>query len=67
MWGTLGAIIASVSELITLGFKVRALYLEAQKRGWVKDGRALSVAISEAKTDEEREELARILFKHRAN
>ena len=63
---TIGAAITFLTELITLGYKAFALFSEAKRKGWINDGRTLSVAISEAKTDEDRSKLARLLFEHRA-
>lgn len=61
-----GAIITLLNEIFTLGYKVAALYREAKQNGWINDGRALSVIVDEAKTDEQRADLARRLFEHRA-
>lgn len=61
------AAVTLITELITLGYKAAALLAEAKKKGWVKEGRALSAVISEAKTDEERAVLARRLFEHNAD
>lgn len=62
----ISAIAAAITQIITLGYKVASLFSEAKKRGWISDGRTLSVVISEAKNDEERAKLARLLFEHRA-
>lgn len=58
------AIAAVLSEIFTLGYKVFALIKEARLKGWIKDGRSLGKQISEAKSDEERAELARRLYNH---
>lgn len=58
------AVASAITELITLGWKIAALWKEAQTKKWVTDGRKLSVVISEAKTDEERKALAKALFNH---
>ena len=62
---TFGAVIALINEVFTLGWKAYSLFKEAQRKGWIERGRALSISISEAKTDEERSALARRLFEHR--
>jgi len=59
------AILVAITELASLGYKAYMLYLEAKRKGWINEGRSLSVKISEAKTDEERAELARHLFEHK--
>lgn len=61
------AVVTLITELITLGYKAASLLAEAKKKGWVKEGRALTAIISEAKTDEERAILARRLFEHNAD
>ncbi len=58
----IAAIATALTELITLGYKAFALFKEAKEKGWIKDGRLLSAAITEAKTDEERAKLAKLLF-----
>lgn len=58
------AIISILNELFTLGYKIAALRKEAKAKGWIKDGRSLTQMISEAKTDEDRSNLARRLFEH---
>ncbi|HNC40292.1 MAG TPA: hypothetical protein PK522_00755 [Nitrosomonas sp.] len=58
------AIASALIEIITLGYKVYDLIHEAKRKGWVSDGRSLSQQIAEAKTDEERAELAKRLFNH---
>lgn len=60
----IAAIATALTEIITLGYKAFSLIREAKRRGWVSDGRSLSQQISEAKTDEERAELARRLYNH---
>lgn len=56
-----------ISEVLVLGAQLVKLYKEARKKKWIKEGRALSQRIAEAKTDEERAKLARALFDHRAD
>lgn len=61
---TATAIISILGELFTLGWKIYRLRKEAKAKGWIRDGRSLSSQITEAKTDEERANLARALFEH---
>lgn len=63
---SIAAIATAVTSMISLGYYVAKLHREAKLKGWVEDGRDLAKAIAEAKTDEERRKLARILFNHRA-
>lgn len=63
---SIAAISAALVELIILGYKAAALYSEAKKKGWVKDGQTINQAINSAKTDDERADLARRLFSHRS-
>lgn len=63
---TIGAAIALLTEIITLGYKAWSLFSEAKRKGWINDGRTLSQTIEGAKTDEERSNLAKLLFEHRA-
>lgn len=58
------AIANAILEIFTLGYKVYGLIHEAKRKGWINEGRSLTQQITEAKTDEERAELARRLFKH---
>lgn len=58
------AILSALAEIFTLGYKVYFLIKEAKTKGWIKDGRSLIKQIEEAKTDEERAELARRLYSH---
>lgn len=62
--GQIAAIALAISDLISLGAKVIALFTEAKKKGWIKDGNALREKIQIAKTDDERMALARALFEH---
>lgn len=64
---TASALLASIAEILTLGWKVFLLWRESKAKKWVDQGRSLAQIISEAKTDEERAELARKLFNHRAS
>ena len=61
------AILTAISEILTLGWKVFSLWKEAQLKGWVSDGRSLSQKINEAKSDEDRASLAKLLFDNRAH
>lgn len=65
MIANLGAIASLLKELISLGYKAYSLYSEAKNKGWIKDGRAITLMIDEAKTDEQKANLARRLFEHR--
>lgn len=60
----ISVIASALIEIITLGYKLFGLIHEAKRKKWINDGRSLSQQISEAKTDEERAELARRLFNH---
>lgn len=60
------AILTAISEILTLGWKVFSLWKESKSKGWVISGRSLSVQLTEAKTDDERANLARLLFNQRA-
>lgn len=56
------AIATAITQLIPVFTKLVSLYVEARRKGWVSDGRDLATKINEAKTDEERKHLARLLF-----
>ena len=60
----LSAIALAISDLISLGTKVVALYWEAKKKGWIKDGRELRTQIQSATSDEQKQALAERLFNH---
>lgn len=60
----IGAIASAISALITVGYKVVALFVEAKKNGWIKDSNSLRERIANANSNEEREKLARDLFNH---
>ncbi len=66
MLQSIAAIASALTGLVTLGYKLAALYREAKAKGWIKDNRDLSQAIAGAKTNEERRKLAKALFDHRA-
>jgi len=62
----LGAMIAVIRELVLLGAKVLALWQEAKRKAWIEEGKLISEALKDAKSDEDRAKLARRLFDHRA-
>lgn len=62
----LAEIAKSLSEIITLGYKIFALFAEAKRKGWISGGLSLTQQISGATNDEDRADLARRLFEHRA-
>lgn len=62
----IGALIAVIRELVLLGAKVLALYQEAKRKAWIQEGKLLSEALRDAKTDDDRANLARKLFNHRS-
>lgn len=61
----LGALIAVIRELVLLGAKVLALYQEAKRKAWIQEGKLLSESLRDAKTDDDRADLARRLFDRR--
>lgn len=61
----LAGIAAVIRELLLLGSKILALYREAKAREWIKEGQLLSEKLKDAKTDEDRANLARALFGRR--
>ena len=61
----LGAVIALLNELVLLGVKILALYREAKRKEWIHEGKLISEALKDAKTDDDRADLARRLFEHR--
>lgn len=62
---SLGVIFSFLNELILLGVRMVALYLEAKRKEWIKEGKFISEALKNAKTDEDRAALAKRLFDHR--
>lgn len=61
----LAAVIALLNELVLLGVKILALYREAKRKEWIKEGKLIGDALKDAKTDDARADLARRLFEHR--
>jgi|LakMenEpi12Oct12_1017442.scaffolds.fasta_scaffold03017_3 hypothetical protein len=61
----LGALVALLNELVLLGVKILALYREAKRKEWIQEGKLIGDALKDAKTDDDRAELARRLFEHR--
>lgn len=59
------AILVLLNELVLLGVKILALYREAKRREWIHEGKLISEALKDAKTDDDRADLARRLFEHR--
>jgi hypothetical protein len=59
------SIIKLLTELVLLGAKILALYHEAKRKEWIKEGKLISDSLREAKTDDDRAALARRLFDHR--
>lgn len=60
----LSAIALAISDLIMVGSNVIAFYKEAKKNGWINSANGLRAKISDAKTQEERMALAKLLFEH---
>jgi hypothetical protein len=58
-------IIRLLTELVLLGARILALYREAKRKEWIKEGKLISEALKDAKTDDDRAALARRLFDHR--
>lgn len=58
-------IVRLLTELVLLGARILALYREAKRKEWIKEGKLISEALKDAKTDEDRAALARRLFDHR--
>lgn len=61
----MNSILTLLTELVLLGAKILALYREAKRKEWVKEGRLLSEALKDAKTDDDRAALAKRLFDRR--
>ena len=61
----MNSILTLLTELVLLGARILALYREAKRKEWVKEGRLLSEALKDAKTDDDRAALARRLFDRR--
>jgi hypothetical protein len=61
----MSSILTLLTELVLLGARILALYREAKRKEWVKEGRLLSEALKDAKTDDDRAALARRLFDRR--
>lgn len=61
----MNSILTLLTELVLLGARILALYREAKRKEWVKEGRLLSEALKNAKTDNDRAALARRLFDRR--
>lgn len=59
------SILTLLTELVLLGARILALYREAKRKEWVKEGKLISEALKDAKTDDDRAALARRLFDHR--
>lgn len=62
---SLKALIVLLNELVLVGAKILALYREAKRREWIQEGKLLGEALKDAKTDDDRADLARRLFEHR--
>lgn len=60
------AFFQAFAELAPVIISIINLFKEAKEKGWVKDGQALQERVQNAKTPEERLDLARLLFEHRA-
>jgi hypothetical protein len=58
-------IVRLLTELVLLGARILALYQEAKRKEWIKEGKLISEALKDAKTDDDRAALARRLFDHR--
>jgi hypothetical protein len=61
----MNSIVTLLTELVLLGARILALYREAKRKEWIKEGRLISEALKDAKTDDDRAALARRLFDHR--
>lgn len=61
------SVISAVNEMIPIFTSIFNLYIEAKKNGWIKDGAALREKVQNAKTTEERLNLAQSMFEHRAH
>lgn len=61
----MSSILTLLTELVLLGARILALYREAKRKEWIKEGRLISEALKDAKTDDDRAALARRLFDHR--
>lgn len=61
----MNSILTLLTELVLLGARILALYREAKRKEWIKEGRLISEALKDAKTDDDRAALARRLFDRR--
>ncbi len=61
----MNSIVTLLTELVLLGARILALYREAKRKEWIKEGKLISEALKDAKTDDDRAALARRLFDHR--
>ena len=61
----MNSILTLLTELVLLGARILALYREAKRKEWIKEGRLLSEALKDAKTDDDRAALAKRLFDRR--
>lgn len=64
MLTSIAAIATAVTTLIGVGIKIYLNIKESKKNKHIEDGRTLEKRIIEAKTNEERAELVRLLDKH---
>lgn len=64
MLTSIAAIATAISGLIAVYIKISASIKAAREEKRIEDGRSIEKQISEAKTDEERAELARKLSNH---
>jgi hypothetical protein len=62
---TVKSVLTLLHELVLIGVKLVALYREAKRKQWITEGKRLSEALANAKTDSDRADLARRLFDHR--
>ena len=60
------ATITAISEAIPAILTLYNFYLEAKKKGWVRDVKELTSEVKNAKSDTERMDLAQRLFNSRA-
>jgi len=63
---TIIAFINIVKEIMPFAYSLLKLYREAKEKKWINDGTNLQLKLNEAKTDEERKELAKAIFNHRS-
>jgi hypothetical protein len=59
---TISLVLTAITQLTPIFVRLIKLYAESRHKGWVNDVRDLATKIDEAKTDEERKQLARALF-----